>query len=191
MCWSDQTWMYMSVLFKTLAEIFLFIYLIISWYNSVVSNRNDVLEVLLLWLFHSLHTYTHMYSNTEIQVSWPTVVKGNLKVPFSIVNTPRCRRGHYSFPWIAPFTLDPYLIMLSVKQGGIKYHFLSLWYDLTWDWISVSWATGKCSNHYTKGPVTLKYIHTQISCGVIVRKLVLQTVVKWVTILRRCSILET
>ena len=22
--------------------------------------------------------------------------------------------------------------MLSVKQGGIKYHFLSLWYDLTW-----------------------------------------------------------
>ena len=24
-------------------------------------------------------------------------------------------------------TLDPYLIILSVKQGGIKYHFLSLW----------------------------------------------------------------
>ena len=22
--------------------------------------------------------------------------------------------------------------MLSVKQGGIKYHFLSLWYDSTW-----------------------------------------------------------
>ena len=22
--------------------------------------------------------------------------------------------------------------MLSVKQGGIKYHILSLWYDLTW-----------------------------------------------------------
>ena len=30
-----------------------------------------------------------------------------------------------------------YLIMLSVKQGGIKYHFLSLWYDSTWDWTSV------------------------------------------------------
>ena len=24
--------------------------------------------------------------------------------------------------------------MLSVKQGGIKYHFLSPWYDTTWDW---------------------------------------------------------
>ena len=23
--------------------------------------------------------------------------------------------------------------MLSVKQGGIKYHFLSLWYDSTWN----------------------------------------------------------
>ena len=32
------------------------------------------------------------------------------------------------------FTLDMYLILLSVKQGGIKYHFLSLWYDTTWDW---------------------------------------------------------
>ena len=34
-----------------------------------------------------------------------------------------CRKGRYSFPWIAPFTLDLYLIMLSLKQGGIKYHF--------------------------------------------------------------------
>ena len=30
--------------------------------------------------------------------------------------------------------------MLSVKQGGIKYHFLSLWYDSTWDWTQVSRA---------------------------------------------------
>ena len=33
--------------------------------------------------------------------------------------------------------------MLSVKQGGIKCHFLSLWYDLTWDWTQVSWAIGE------------------------------------------------
>ena len=42
------------------------------------------------------------------------------------------------------FTLDPYLIMLSVKQGGVKYYFLSLWYDLTWDWtplFRVIWGT--------------------------------------------------
>ena len=28
--------------------------------------------------------------------------------------------------------------MLSTIQGGIKYHFLSLWYDSTWDWTPVS-----------------------------------------------------
>ena len=36
--------------------------------------------------------------------------------------------------------------MLSVKQGGIKYHFLSLWYDSTWDWTQVSQAIGEHSN---------------------------------------------
>ena len=36
--------------------------------------------------------------------------------------------------------------MLSVKQGSIKYHFLSLWYDATWDWTQVSRAIGEHSN---------------------------------------------
>ena len=40
--------------------------------------------------------------------------------------------------------------MLSVKQGSIKYHFLNLWYDSTWDWTQVSQAIGKHSNHYAK-----------------------------------------
>ena len=30
--------------------------------------------------------------------------------------------------------------MLSVKQRRIKYQFLSLWYDSTWDWTQVSRA---------------------------------------------------
>ena len=41
--------------------------------------------------------------------------------------------------------------MLSVKQGSIKYHFLNLWYDSTWDWIQVSRAIGEHSNHYAMG----------------------------------------
>ena len=32
--------------------------------------------------------------------------------------------------------------MLSVKQGGIKYHFLSLWYDSSRDWTPVSRVIG-------------------------------------------------
>ena len=72
--------------------------------------------------------------------------QGNPKAPFSIVTTPMCRGGRYSFPGLLYFTLDPYLIMLSVKQGGIKYHFFSLWYYSTWDWTQVSRAIGEHSN---------------------------------------------
>ena len=55
--------------------------------------------------------------------------------------------GATSFPGLLRFALDPYLIVLSVKQGRIKYHFLSLWYDLTWDWSPVSWTIGEHSTH--------------------------------------------
>ena len=62
-----------------------------------------------------------------------TVVEGDPKAPFSIATTPRCREGATPLSGLRHFTLDTYLIMLNVKQGGIKYHFLSLWYDSTWD----------------------------------------------------------
>ena len=77
-----------------------------------------------------------------------TIVEGDLKAPFSRATTPRCKGGCYSFPWLLYFTLDPYLIMLSVNQKGIKYHFLSLLYDSTWDWTQVSRIIGEHSNYY-------------------------------------------
>ena len=55
-----------------------------------------------------------------------TLLEGDPHAPFSIATPPRCRGGATSFPGLLHFTLDPYLIVLSVKQGGIKYHFLSL-----------------------------------------------------------------
>ena len=90
-----------------------------------------------------------------------TVVEGDLKAPFSIVTTKRCRGGRYSFPWIAPLYLDPYFIMLSVKQGSIKYRFFfwSLWYDLTWDWTQVFWAIVELSNYYADVYLSI-YTHT-------------------------------
>ena len=60
-----------------------------------------------------------------------TIVEGALKAPFSIATTLRCKGGR--FPGLLHFTLDPYLTILKVKQDGIKYHFLSLWYDSAWD----------------------------------------------------------
>ena len=67
-----------------------------------------------------------------------TLVEGDLKAPFSISATLRCKGGHYSFLWIAP--LYPWSLpykrwMLSMKAS--KYHFLRLWCDSTWDWTQV------------------------------------------------------
>ena len=74
------------------------------------------------------------------------------KVPFSIATTPRCREGCNFFPWKTP--LYSYFIILSVKQGDIKYHFLSFWYDSTWDWTPVSRTIGEHSYHCANGLVS-------------------------------------
>ena len=81
-------------------------------------------------------------------VKLATLVEGDPKAPFSIATTPRCRGGRYPFHWLLYFTLNTYLILLSVKQGGIEYHFKNLWYDSTWDWTPVSRAIGKHTNHH-------------------------------------------
>ena len=79
-----------------------------------------------------------------------TVVEGDPKASFSIATTPRCRGERYSFLWIATLYFDPYLIMLSVKQGSTKYHFygnINCWYDSTLEWTLVSRAI---SEHWGK-----------------------------------------
>ena len=56
-------------------------------------------------------------------------------------------KGAILFTGLLHFTLDLYLIMVSVKLGGIDYHFLSLWYDFTGNWTLVSRAIDKLSTH--------------------------------------------
>ena len=53
--------------------------------------------------------------------------------------------------------------MLSVKQGGIKYYFLSLWYDSTWDWTQVSRAIGEHSNRLANDLGTLKQLESALN----------------------------
>ena len=73
-----------------------------------------------------------MYSSAP--ADWAIkLVEGDSWASFSIAKHRRIGKGATPFPGLFHFTLDPYLIRLSVKQGGIKYHFLSLWYDSTWD----------------------------------------------------------
>ena len=57
-------------------------------------------------------------------VEGSTIVEGDLKGPFSIAYyTKVLGRALLLSPVLLHFTLDPYLLMLSVKQRGIKYHF--------------------------------------------------------------------
>ena len=65
-------------------------------------------------------------SEIKVKVKLATIVKGDQKAPFSIATTPKCRGGPTPFPGLFYFTLDLHFIVLSVKQDGIKYHFLSL-----------------------------------------------------------------
>ena len=45
--------------------------------------------------------------------------------------------------------------MLSAKQD-IKYHFLSFWYDSTWDWTPVSVAIGEHSTQLANQTIALQ-----------------------------------
>ena len=84
---------------------------------------------------------------SKVIVKLASLVEGDQKAPFSIATTPRCRGGRHSFPWIAP--VYTYLVLLSVKQGGIKYHFKST----TWPGIEPRspdhWRTLYSQGHYS------------------------------------------
>ena len=98
-------------LFNTKSSLYIYIKYI--WYGLVE--------------FYGISTivgYLMLNSFLYIFIKLATIVEGDPKVTFSIASTLRCRGGRHSIHWIAP--LDTYLIMLSVKQGSIKYHFLNL-----------------------------------------------------------------
>ena len=64
-----------------------------------------------------------------IKVKFATVAEGDPKANITLTILTKCSGGRYSFPWVAQL----YLLILSVKGSGIKYHFLCLWYDAILD----------------------------------------------------------
>ena len=125
-----------------------------------VRNKGKFSAVLIRLKTHYTRTQQHKYPtgsnladlniinkwqvcSTYKYVKLATTVEGDSKAPFSLATTSRCRGRSYSFPSIALFTRNPYLTMVSVKQVGIKYHFLSLWYEsLANISSSSSWSAG-------------------------------------------------
>ena len=87
-------------------------------------------------------------------------MEGDSKTHFSIAITPRRRGRQHSFPCIAPLNLDPYLIILSVKQGSIKYY-LFKFFAMTWPGIEPRFPGPLVNtNHYTNGHVTVLLFHS-------------------------------
>ena len=58
-------------------------------------------------------------------------MRATRRLPFQVLLHRGVGEGATPFPGLLHFALDTYLISLSVKQGGIMYHFKSLWYDST------------------------------------------------------------
>ena len=77
-------------------------------------------------MYSHTHTHTHIHIYICIKSKLTIVVESELKVHFSLATTPCSRESDTPFLGLLHFTLDPYLITLSAKQGCIKYHFLSL-----------------------------------------------------------------
>ena len=75
----------------------------------------------------NLENHVKGLSSIVVKVKLVTVVEGDPKASCLIATTPRWRKSTIPFTGLLHFTLDPYLISLSVMQGSIKYHFLSLW----------------------------------------------------------------
>ena len=54
-------------------------------------------------------------------------------------------------------SVSHHVTILSIKQGGIKYHFLSLWYNSTWDWTPVSRTIDKHSSQWALPYLTITW----------------------------------
>ena len=85
------------------------------------------------------------------KVKLEAAVEGDLKAPLLIATTLRCA-GATLFQGLTHFTLDPHLIMPSVKQGSIKYHFFWV-FGMTRPWIEPR-SPGPLANTLTIMPMS-------------------------------------
>ena len=96
-------------------HIYIYIYIYIyTWRNIMVDTH--------VMLISSNDVSTSVFDITkckQTKLDNYAVVESDPKTSFTVAATPRRRRRCYSFPWTASLNLEPYLIMLSVKQRQI------------------------------------------------------------------------
>ena len=87
------------------------------WILPLIPNPSDYCPPYTTVTNFTLYIYIYIYIYIiyiYIYRNLPTTVEGNPKAPFSITTVLRCRGECFSFPWNAPLTPYPYLIILSV-----------------------------------------------------------------------------
>ena len=97
-------------------SVFLNLYIYIYIYTHTHAH---VCLHTFMGMYACIYIYIYIYIHIIIKVKLLTIVWGNLKAPFSISTTPRCRREYYFFPWIAP--LYPWYIPYNAEYQIRKY----------------------------------------------------------------------
>ena len=95
----------------------------ISYMGGILQVKYICLIIISIKLeYQKPYNWRKLFVLHQYKVKLMTLVEGDPKALFSIA-TPRCRGASTPFFGLLHFILDPYLIMLSVKQGGYKYYF--------------------------------------------------------------------
>ena len=71
----------------------------IHMHTSTDTDINTYIYIYIYIYIQKIPIYIYVYI---IKIKSATVVESDLKAPFSIATTSRCRGGCYSIPWIAP-----------------------------------------------------------------------------------------
>ena len=93
--------------------------------NNIFSHQKAILYQ------HTIQIFPLFWKFATMKLA--TLVEDDLKAPFSIATTLRCRAGTTPFSGLLHFTLDAYLIMLSVKAPSSPFFFFFFFFkSLVW-----------------------------------------------------------
>ena len=87
--------------------------LILTLQNYQLQNEQEIVlffkSILNVFILINISLWYAVFAGLQfIYIKLATVVEGDLKGPFSLATTPRCRGGRYSFSWIT--SLYPWFV---------------------------------------------------------------------------------
>ena len=107
----------------------------------------------------SVNIYIYIYICIIMYIRWSTVAEVDPKDPFSISFISRWRKRRYSFPWIATFTLDPFLIRRVLRKEASS----TVFWVFSMTRLGIETRSPRSlanANHYTNGSAQYVYLCT-------------------------------